>query len=105
MHDCPIGGHQGINSTIERIKLYVTWPGIERDVGKFIKRCKICQMNKETRRNTKLPLIITDTKSCPWEKVYLDVVGPLTTTEKNMKYALTCQDNLSKYVIAVPIEN
>ena len=26
MHECPIGGHQGVQRTYERLKLYVTWP-------------------------------------------------------------------------------
>jgi hypothetical protein len=37
-------------------------------------------------------------------KVYLDIVEPLPMTETNMKYILTCQDNL-KYFIAVPLQN
>jgi hypothetical protein len=105
MHNCPIGGHQGIQRTIERIKLYLSWPGLEQDVTQYIKECKICQINKETHRNIRLPLTVTDTKTTPWEKVYLDIVGPLPLTENGMKYILTCQDNLSKYFIAVPLEN
>jgi hypothetical protein len=104
LHNCPVGGHQGIQRTIERIKLYLTWPGLEQDVTQYIKQCKICQVNKETKPNIKLPTI-TDTKETPWEKIYLDIVGPLPTTERDMKYILTCQDNLSKYFIATPIEN
>jgi hypothetical protein len=48
---------------------------------------------------------IIDTISTPWKKVHFDVVGPLTTTERCMKYVLTCQDNLSKYLVATPLEN
>jgi hypothetical protein len=69
------------------------------------KKCKTCQMNKETQKNVKMPLAITDTKFAPWEKLLLDVVGPLTQTENDMRYVLTCQDNLSKYLIALPLEN
>jgi hypothetical protein len=65
----------------------------------------MCQLNKETHHNIKLPLAITDTKTHPWEKIYLDIVGSLPITEGGMKYILTCQDNLSKYFIAVPIQN
>jgi hypothetical protein len=78
MHDCPVGGHQGIRKTIERIKLYLSWPGMEKEVTQYIKRCKTCQVNKDTQKNVKMPLTITDTKFTPWEKLYLDVVGPLT---------------------------
>jgi hypothetical protein len=105
MHNCPIGGHQGIQRTIERIKLYISWPGLDQDVTTFIKKCKTCQLNKETHPKIKLPLTVTDTKLSPWEKLYLDIVGPLPLTENGMKYILTCQDNLSKYFIAIPLQN
>jgi transposase InsO family protein len=62
-------------------------------------------MNEETRRDIKMPMSITDTKNIPWEKIYLDIVGPFPSKEKGMKYILTCQDNLSKYCIATPLEN
>jgi hypothetical protein len=74
-------------------------------VTQYIKECKTCQLNKETRPNTRLPLTVTDTKTNPWEKIYLDIVGPLPVTESGIKYILTCQDNLSKYFIAVPLQN
>jgi hypothetical protein len=105
MHNCPVGGHQGIQRTTERIKLYISWPGLDQDVAQYVKHCKVCQLNKETHQPIKLPLTITDTKSTPWGKIYLDIVGPLPPTETYMKYILTCQDNLSKYIIAIPISN
>jgi len=46
---------------------------------------------------------ITTTAEQPFEKCYLDVVGPLSVTQGNNKYILTFQDDLSKYVIAMPI--
>jgi hypothetical protein len=105
MHNCPIGGHQGIHRTIERIKFYISWPNLDHDVIQYIKECKTCQLNKETRQNIRLPLTVTDIKATTWEKIYLDIVGPLPVTESGMKYILTCQDNLSKYFIAVPLQN
>jgi hypothetical protein len=62
-------------------------------------------MNKETHSYIKLPLTITDSKTIPWEKVYLDIVGPLPMAETGMKYILTCQGNLSKYIIAILLQN
>jgi hypothetical protein len=41
MHDCPVGGHQGIQRTIERIKLYISWPSLDQDVAQYVKQCKI----------------------------------------------------------------
>jgi len=39
----------------------------------------------------------------PFDKCYLDFVGPLPVTQWNNKYILTFQDGLSKYEVAVPI--
>jgi hypothetical protein len=89
MYNCPVG-HQGIQRTIERIKLYISWPGLEQDVTQYVKECKTCQINKETSSSIKLPLTVTDIKNIKWEKVYLDIAGLLPMTETDMKYILTC---------------
>jgi hypothetical protein len=44
MHNCPVGGHQGIQRAIERIKLYISWPGLDQDVAQYIKQCKTWQI-------------------------------------------------------------
>ena len=103
MHECPIGGHQGVQRTYDRLKLYVTWPGMFHDVEEYVTSCKICQKNKFTGPYVKAPFQETDTQFHPWDKVYLDIVGPLPGTEEGHKYVLTCQDNLSKYLLAIPM--
>ena len=103
MHECPIGGHQGVQRTFERLKLYVTWPGMFHDVEEYITNCRVCQQNKFTGPYIKAPFHETDTQFHPWDKLYLDIVGPLPLTEDGHKYVLTCQDNLSKYLLAIPL--
>jgi hypothetical protein len=103
MDECQIGGHQGVQCTYERLKLYVTWPGMFQDVEKYIKHCEVCQKNKFTGPYTKAPIQETDTQFQPWNKIYLDIVGPLHMTEQGYKCILTCQDNISKYLIASPM--
>jgi len=105
MHECPIGGHQGVQRTYERLKLYVTWPGMFQDVENYIKNCEICQKNKFTGLYTKAAFQETDMQFQPRDKIYLDIVGPLNMTEDGYKYILMCQDNLSKYLIAIPMIN
>ena len=39
----------------------------------------------------------------PFEKCALDIVGPMTETVSGNKYILTCQDDLSKFLVAIPI--
>ena len=54
MHECPIGGHQGVQRTYDKLKLYVTWPGMFRDVEDYIRKCEVCHKNKFTGPYLKL---------------------------------------------------
>ena len=103
-HDAPTGGHQGVERTVRRIRLTHNWHGITKDVERYISKCVLCQKNKLSRKN-KVPLVITDTPSKPFEKCALDIVGPLTITTNGNKYLLTFQDLLTKYSKAIPISN
>ena len=50
-------------------------------------------------------MVITDTPGTVFEKIALDIVGPLPKTKGNNEYILTVQDQLSKFSIAVPLPN
>lgn len=50
-------------------------------------------------------MTITTTSSKPFEKNFLDIVGPMKETRSGCKYILTCQDDLSKFSVAIPLEN
>lgn len=56
-------------------------------------------------KKAKVPLVITDTPTMPFEKCALDIVGPLTVTTQGNKYLLTFQDSLTKFSEAIPIPN
>jgi transposase InsO family protein len=46
---------------------------------------------------------ITTTARHPFERCALDIVGPLTETTSRNKYILTFQDDLSKFLLAMPV--
>jgi len=69
----------------------------------YIAKCEFCQKNK-TSRKTKMPLIITETSSKPFEKCALDIEGPLSVTTLQNKY-LTFQDDFTKFSKAIPLPN
>ena len=103
-HDSPIGGHQGVTRTLNKIKMTHDWRGMAKDVEEYIRKCEFCQKNKLSRK-IKMPLVITDTPEKPFEKCALDIVGPLTVTESGNKYVLTFQDSLTKFSKAIPVMN
>jgi hypothetical protein len=43
LHSSPIGGHLGAPSTIKRIKALFAWPGLKKQVTKFVHNCPTCQ--------------------------------------------------------------
>jgi hypothetical protein len=102
MHECPIGGHRGVQRPYDRLKLYVTWPGMFHDV-EYITNCKTCQKNKFKGPYIKAPFQERRTEFHPWDKLFLEIVGPLPITEKCHRCILRCQGNLSKYLLAIPI--
>ena len=70
---------------------------MKNDVENYIRKCLECQKNKATKPNTKMPLTITTTAKEPFEKCFMDIMGPLTKSSNGNKYILTFQDDLSCY--------
>lgn len=101
-HLLPTSGHAGIKRMFNNIKKYYFWPGLEKDINNFVKRCTICQKQKYTVI-VKEPMVITTTAQSSFEKIFLDIVGPLDRDYNNYTYILTLQCELSKYVCAFPL--
>lgn len=88
-HVLPTSGHAGIRRMISNIKRKLYWPSIENDVRKFVRQCDACQRNKHSRHTVE-PLVITSTSTSAFQKIYLDLVGPLDQDEESYKYILDC---------------
>ncbi|XP_036148743.1 uncharacterized protein LOC118647611 [Monomorium pharaonis] len=102
-HASACGGHKGVTKTYNRLRVNYYWNTMKRDIQKFIQRCRLCQLKKLTRVKTKQPMIITDTPGEAFDKLSLDIVGPLPITRNGSRYILTMQDLLTKYSLAVPL--
>lgn len=102
-HNGVLGGHQGISRTITRIKMQHSWKRLKADVIDFIKKYQSCQVNKASNHTVKQPMVITTIARAPFEKIFMDIVGPITTSYKNNSYILTIQDDLTKYSLAISI--
>lgn len=77
---------------------------MRRDVTAFVKRCDKCQRNKHSTI-PKEPLTITTTAKTVFEKLFLDVVGPIEKDDQGYQYILTLQCELSKYIEAYPLKS
>ena len=50
-------------------------------------------------------MVITDTPTTAFEKISMDIVGPLPETKSGNLYILTIQYNFTKYSLAIPLPN
>lgn len=101
-HSAPSGGHAGMTRMQKSIQLRYFWPNMKKDIVDYVSRCVICKKSKHSFL-PKEPLQITTTASRPFQKLYLDLVGPLLTTSSGDKYLLTVQCELTKFVEAFPL--
>jgi hypothetical protein len=104
IYDSPLGGHAGKLRTYRKLKQFMDWSDIKNDVENYIRTCEKCQKNKMTQYHTRMPLVIIDTPSTVFEKISIDIVGPFNPSSLGYRYILTVKDDLSKFLIAVPLE-
>ena len=45
-HDIPVAGHRGRWKMTELVTRNYWWPGVTRDIGKYVEGCNICQQMK-----------------------------------------------------------
>lgn len=103
-HLLPSSGHVGMRRMLNKIKRYYYWPSMQKDVVAYVDKCEQCQKQKYTSM-TKEPLTVTTTATTAFEKVYLDVVGPIDRDDDGNCYILTLQCELTKYVEAYPLKS
>ena len=87
--------HSGIMRTLRRLRLSWYWPGMTSDIRRSIKTCEICQAAKYGGLRNRLPqghLWV----GRPWQKVAVDLVGPLPLTPQNNKWILVYTDHFTR---------
>lgn len=102
-HLLPTSGHAGIKRMSNNIKKFYYWPSMDKDIQEFVGKCDLCQKQKYSNK-IKQPMEITSTSSYAFEKIYLDIVGPLPTDNAGHCYVLTLQCELSKFIEAYPLQ-
>ncbi|XP_075762946.1 uncharacterized protein LOC142819454 [Pelodiscus sinensis] len=103
-HANPWAGHLGQEKTVKRILQRFYWPGVYREVRDFCESCPQCQ--KAGPRNVpKAPLVPLPVVDVPFERIAMDVVGPLDKSKAGHQYILVILDYATRYPEAVPLRN
>ena len=103
-HDIPLGGHLGNKKTKEKILFHFYWPRIFPDVAKFCRSCKNCQKCIPKGRVPRAPLIPIQPMKEPFNRIAMDIVGPLNKSGRGHKFILVLCDYATKYPEAVPLK-
>lgn len=104
-HDIPLAGHLGFSKTFSVIKCRYYWPKMRSDVKKYVLSCADCQRRKASnvrKQGFTRPLPIAEDV---FDTVGIDLITKLPRSHSGFNTIFVCTDNLSKYVIAVPIKD
>jgi transposase InsO family protein len=101
-HDDVMAGHMGISQTIRRVKAVGVWPGLVKDVSKYVKSCRVCQITKPYNQKP-AGLMVPRVASRVIEQVAMDFVGPLPMTGKRHEYILVFTDRYSRWCEFYPV--
>ena len=105
-HSDPTGGHYGMNNTFNKMKERFYFPHMYALISALINNCIPCITKRSSfQKEHKLH---REQLSYFNQRVYCDVVGPLTGSPyhgRTCHYILTIQDGFTRYLVAVPIPN
>ena len=91
-------GHLGIKKTLDRVLTELFLPGVCGDVSRFCKSCDICQRTIQKGSVSKVPLGQLSLTDTPFERVTVDMVGPIEPLSKRRSlYSLTMIDYATRY--------
>ncbi|KAL0148421.1 hypothetical protein M9458_056231 [Cirrhinus mrigala] len=101
-HSHPMAGHLGAANTAQRIRDRFHWPGLDADVRAFCQACPTCQITAP-RTPPPSPLILLPIIEVPFERIGLDLVGPLPKSARGHEHILVIVDYATRYPEAVPL--
>jgi transposase InsO family protein len=104
VHDAITAGHFGVRRTTLRLQSRYYWAGYQQDVKDWCRKCVACQARKTPAKPARAPMRPTRVGD-RFQRVAMDILGPLPESEKGNRYIVVISDYFSKWVEAVPTTN
>ncbi|KAK7092164.1 hypothetical protein V1264_009758 [Littorina saxatilis] len=102
-HDVPMAGHLGTKKTQDRLWHSFYWPGMGGDIRRYVQSCDACQRALPKGRIPKAHLGKMPLMDEPFRRIAVDIVGPLTVSERKNRYILVTVDYATRYPEATPL--
>jgi len=94
-HDVPAAGHGGRWKTVELVTRNYWWPGMTRDVEKYVEGCDLCQRMKNRMEELAGKLKLSEVPKKPWSHLIVDFIMKLPVVAGKDAVLVVC-DRLSK---------
>lgn len=103
-HDPPSSGHAGVAKTLNKIRRYFYWPRMVVDVKRYVQNCELCQTSKTPNRNLRPLMGNMATSDRPFQRLYIDLIGPFPRTKQGNIGICIILDHFSKFTFLKPIK-
>lgn len=101
-HDIPTSGHQGVTRTFGQIREMFYWYPMSTDIHNYVASCAVCNRNEKTTKHARYSMTKFHVGE-PMERVHLDFLGPLPTTQRGNSFILMMVDQFTKPVECIPL--
>jgi len=90
-----VAGHGGRWKTVELVMRNYWWPGVTRDVGKYVEGCNLCQRMKNRTEEPVGKLKLSEVPQKTWTHLMVDFITKLLVVAGKDAILVVC-DRLSK---------
>ena len=94
-HDIPAAEHEGRWKTVELVMRNYWWPGVMRDIGRYVEECDLCQKIKNRMKKVVEKLKLSEMPEKPWTHLTVDFITKLLVVTGKDSILVVC-DRLSK---------
>src|SRR6266498_1555057 len=101
LHEGLTGAHNGTERIFQQVQERYYWPKIYEDIRGYVQTCDACQRRGNLKANNILHPIEPKT---PFQRIGIDIVGPLIIIKKGNRYIVTAMDYFTKWLIAKAIK-
>lgn len=102
-HDTPTSAHGGMSKTIDMLRRNCYWPGMIKDVRNYIRNCDICKSTKSPNFIMKPPMGNQVVSVRPFQRLYIDLLGPYPRSKAGYIGLLIVLDHLTKFHWLCPL--
>ena len=103
-HSPPMSAHAGTAKTLAKLRLNFFWPNMAKQIKDFVSKCEIYRQCKAPNAIMKPPMGTQQKSTRPFQKIFLDFLGPYPRTKNGNIGILIVLDHLTKYPLVKVIK-